>query len=73
MNKKKHKVEVAKINNMKTMVGHLLQYHPIFIKLREMVKNDFIGKLDYVYSNRLSFGKLRSEEDVMELCASVFR
>ena len=58
-------IKIAKKNEMQMMVGHLLQYHPVFIKLREMVKNDFIGKLDYVYSNRLSFGKLRSEEDVI--------
>jgi predicted dehydrogenase len=47
------------------MVGHLLQYHPIFIKLKEMIsKNDF-GELQYIYSNRMSFGKLRSFEDVI--------
>ncbi len=47
------------------MVGHLLQYHQAYIRLREMVCEGAIGKLRYCYSNRLSIGKLRTEEDVV--------
>ena len=45
------------------MVGHLLQYHPVFVVLRNMVRQGELGKLQYVYSNRLSTGKFRIEED----------
>ncbi|PHS38112.1 MAG: oxidoreductase [Robiginitomaculum sp.] len=45
------------------MVGHLLQYHPVFAALREMVKAGDLGKLRYAYSHRLSMGKFRLEED----------
>ena len=47
------------------MVGHLLQYHPIFVALRDLVAGGEIGRLTYVYSNRLSLGKFRIEEDVL--------
>lgn len=47
------------------MVGHLLQYHPIFSALRDLVASGGIGALRYVYSNRLSLGKFRVEEDVL--------
>ncbi|MDP4224982.1 MAG: Gfo/Idh/MocA family oxidoreductase [Bacteroidota bacterium] len=47
------------------MVGHLLQYHPAYIKLKQLVKEGKIGSLDYIYSNRLSLGKVRTEEDVL--------
>ncbi|MDA8870299.1 Gfo/Idh/MocA family oxidoreductase [Rhizobiaceae bacterium] len=47
------------------MVGHVLQYHPAYRKLREMVKAGAIGPLRYVYSNRMSMGKFRTEEDVV--------
>ena len=47
------------------MVGHLLQYHPVFSALREMVAAGELGALRYVYSNRLSLGKFRTEEDVL--------
>jgi UDP-2-acetamido-3-amino-2,3-dideoxy-glucuronate N-acetyltransferase len=47
------------------MVGHLLQYHPVFIALRHKVEAGDLGRLHYLYSNRLSLGKVRSEEDVV--------
>ncbi|WP_283176223.1 Gfo/Idh/MocA family oxidoreductase [Gemmobacter sp. 24YEA27] len=47
------------------MVGHLLQYHPIFVALRERVHSGDLGELRYIYSNRLSLGKFRVEEDVL--------
>ena len=47
------------------MVGHLLQYHPGFIRLLELVRSGELGRLQYLYSNRLNFGKIRREEDVL--------
>jgi UDP-2-acetamido-3-amino-2,3-dideoxy-glucuronate N-acetyltransferase len=47
------------------MVGHLLQYHPCYVKLRDLVRQGEIGNLLYVYSNRLSLGKVRTEENVI--------
>ena len=55
----------AKKNGVQLMVGHLLQYHPIFMAVRELVESGELGALSYLYSNRLSFGKVRSEEDVI--------
>jgi len=55
----------AEKNGVQLMVGHLLQYHPIFISLRTLVESGEMGALQYIYSNRLSFGKVRSEEDVI--------
>ena len=47
------------------MVGHLLQYHPAFLKLKELVRDGALGRLRYVYSRRLNLGKLRTEENVL--------
>jgi UDP-2-acetamido-3-amino-2,3-dideoxy-glucuronate N-acetyltransferase len=47
------------------MVGHLLQYHSGYLKLKELVQAGDLGKLRYIYSNRLSLGKIRNEEDVL--------
>ena len=47
------------------MVGHLLQYHPIYVKLSELVAAGELGRLSYVYSNRMSLGKFRTEENVL--------
>jgi predicted dehydrogenase len=58
-------IATAKKNKVQLMVGHLLQYHPIFKTIREYVKEGKVGKINYIYSNRLSFGKVRTEEDVI--------
>jgi UDP-2-acetamido-3-amino-2,3-dideoxy-glucuronate N-acetyltransferase len=47
------------------MVGHLLLYHPAFRALRKFVAEGSIGKLRYIYSNRLSLGKVRTEENAL--------
>jgi len=47
------------------MVGHLLWYHPAVLKLKELIHQGALGKLLYVYSNRLNLGKLRREENVL--------
>ena len=58
-------IETAKENKVQLMVGHLLQYHSIFKKVKDIVQRGEIGEINYIYSNRLSFGKVRNEEDVI--------
>jgi len=47
------------------MVGHLLQYHPAVIKLKQLVSDGELGKIQYIYSNRLNLGKIRREENIL--------
>ena len=47
------------------MVGHLLEYHPAVLKLRELIDSGELGKINYIYSNRLNFGKVRTEENAL--------
>lgn len=47
------------------MVGHLLQYHPAFLALKKLVADGVLGRLRYIYSNRLSLGRIRQEENVL--------
>ena len=58
-------VQLAEKNNKILMVGHILQYHPAVNKLKEMVAAGDLGKVQYIYSNRLSIGKLRTEENIL--------
>ncbi len=57
--------DLAIENNCILMVGHLLQYHSAFIKLKELVAGGELGRINYIYSNRLSLGKIRREEDIL--------
>lgn len=56
---------LAKNHNRILMVGHLLQYHPAYLKIKELIHAGSIGKLQYIYSNRLNLGKIRTEENVL--------
>lgn len=47
------------------MVGHLLQYHPVFLKLRQLIAGGELGRINYIYSNRLNLGKIRREENIL--------
>jgi len=44
------------------MVGHVLQYHPGIVRLLELVRGGELGKVHYIYCNRLSLGKVRRIE-----------
>jgi UDP-2-acetamido-3-amino-2,3-dideoxy-glucuronate N-acetyltransferase len=56
---------LAAARGLTLMVGHLLQYHPVYMALRGMVEAGELGRLHHVYSNRLSLGKFRTEENVL--------
>jgi len=58
-------VEIAETNKRILMVGHILQYHPGVIKLKELITKGEVGKIYYIYSNRLNIGKLRTEENIL--------
>jgi UDP-2-acetamido-3-amino-2,3-dideoxy-glucuronate N-acetyltransferase len=58
-------VDIAKEKNKKLMVGHVLLYHPAIVEIKEMLNNGKLGKLQYIYSNRLNLGTVRSEENIL--------
>lgn len=57
--------ELAKKVNKIVMVGHVLHYHPAVKKIKAMISAGEIGKLQYIYSNRLNLGKFRTEENIL--------
>ena len=47
------------------MVGHLLEYHPGVLKLKELADSGELGQIYYIYGNRLNLGKLRADENAL--------
>jgi predicted dehydrogenase len=47
------------------MVGHLLEYHPAVARLKQMIDEDELGPLYYLYGNRLNLGVLRANENAL--------
>jgi predicted dehydrogenase len=47
------------------MAGHILEYHPAIVKLRQLIKTGEFGSLRYIYSNRVNLSKVRREENIL--------
>jgi UDP-2-acetamido-3-amino-2,3-dideoxy-glucuronate N-acetyltransferase len=58
-------VGLAEKNGRILMVGHILLYHPAVIKCGELISSGELGKIQYLYSNRLNIGKIRTEENIL--------
>lgn len=65
MSDAKSMIQTAHQKQKILMVGHLLQYHSAYLKLKEMVKKGDIGDIRHIFSDRMSFGKIRTEENVL--------
>ena len=58
-------VGLARERGRLLMVGHLLWYHPAILKLKELIDAGELGRIQYIYSNRLNLGKIRREENIL--------
>jgi UDP-2-acetamido-3-amino-2,3-dideoxy-glucuronate N-acetyltransferase len=47
------------------MVGHLLWYHSAVLELKSLIDKGELGRVLYIYSNRLNLGKIRREENIL--------
>ena len=57
-------IKLSKENNVNLMVGHVLLFHPAIQKIKDMIDSGKVGKLQYIYSNRLNLGTIRIHENV---------
>lgn len=57
--------DLAEKNDRILMVGHLLEYHPAVEAMKSLVSEGKLGCINYIYSNRLNFGKVRTEENAL--------
>jgi len=58
-------VKLAEARHRILMVGHILRYHPAILKLQKLIQDGALGKINYLYSNRLNIGKIRTEENIL--------
>jgi predicted dehydrogenase len=58
-------IRLAEANQRVLMVGHLLEYHPVVTRLRDMIARDELGRLHYLYSQRVNLGTVRGDENAL--------
>src|SRR5687768_6676186 len=51
-------VELAQAKGRVLMVGHILRYHPAVLALQKLIQSGSLGRIYYLYSNRLNIGKI---------------
>ena len=47
------------------MVGHLLIYHPVVDRLKEMIAAGDLGRIHYIYTQRVNLGIIRQDENAL--------
>jgi UDP-2-acetamido-3-amino-2,3-dideoxy-glucuronate N-acetyltransferase len=47
------------------MVGHILRYHPAVVEIQKLIREGHLGCVEYLCSNRLNIGKIRTEENIL--------
>ncbi len=57
--------QLAEERGLVLMVDHLLRSHPAYLELERLVAEGALGRVLHIHSRRRSFGKLRTEEDVL--------
>lgn len=59
-------VEIAEKSGASFMVAHILLFHPAINKIKELIDSGAVGRVYYMYSTRIKFGVVRTEENVFE-------
>ena len=58
-------VQLADKSHRILMVGHILRYHAAVVKLNELIRAGELGRIQYLCSNRLNMGKIRTAENIL--------
>ncbi|NOT57873.1 MAG: Gfo/Idh/MocA family oxidoreductase [Deltaproteobacteria bacterium] len=58
-------IAIARRDARILMVGHLLEYHPAIIRLKEMIEARELGDIYYIYNQRVNLGTIRGDENAL--------
>jgi predicted dehydrogenase len=58
-------LEIAEKRERILMVGHLLIYHPVVDRLKKMVVSGELGRIYYIYTQRVNLGVIRQDENAL--------
>jgi predicted dehydrogenase len=56
-------IDLAERYNLVLMVGHILLYHPVVQTLKDYIQKGLLGKIHYIYSQRVNLGQVRTDEN----------
>ncbi|MBS1851222.1 MAG: Gfo/Idh/MocA family oxidoreductase [Acidobacteria bacterium] len=56
---------IGEKNGRIIMVGHLLEYHPVVRRLKNMIQANELGEVYYIYTQRVNLGRIRGDENAL--------
>lgn len=59
------KAQATRYPGLTLMKGHILEYHPAVTLLKDLILRKELGRILYIYSNRLNPGKVRQVENIL--------
>jgi len=65
VNHAKELVRLAQERERVLMVGHLLEYHPVVETLKALIDSGELGRVLYIYNQRLNLGTVREDENAL--------
>lgn len=57
--------EEASRRGVPLLVGHLLEYHPVVERLKNLIVEGTLGEVFYLYSQRVNLGQVRPDENAL--------
>jgi predicted dehydrogenase len=58
-------IDLAQKQKRVLMVGHILLYHPVVVRLKQYIQEGALGQVHYMYSNRVNLGQVRKDENAL--------
>jgi predicted dehydrogenase len=58
-------IQIAEQEGRILMVGHLLEYHPVINRLKQMIDSKELGDIYYLYNQRVNLGTVRGDENAL--------
>jgi predicted dehydrogenase len=58
-------ISLARQQERILMVGHVFEYNPAVLKIKELIDDGQIGQVYYLYSNRVNLGRVQSDINVL--------
>jgi predicted dehydrogenase len=58
-------IKIAEQERRILMVGHLLLYHPVIGRIKQMIDSHELGDIHYIYNQRVNLGAVRGDENAL--------
>lgn len=56
--------DLAQDKNIPLMVGHIMEFNPAIVKMKQLIDNGTLGNIKHIRCTRVNLGKIRAHENI---------